>query len=197
MSNESNEPVDLALATLSSRELHAYKIWAGSNKPSLAPSLNAKLFQLYLNGKDCEEIRRLNPQLSLGEIAAAKIQGEWGRRREEHLSQLLEETSKRVQQTSMETTDFLCDILTAANREHGDKLRRFIQTGDSKDLGDFKIQSLASLKTVIETLYKLTGQDKQSQVRITGEVVHRKTEVIRPTSAEAGAVLKLITDDKR
>lgn len=197
MPKESREQlVERASASLSSRELHAYKVWCGSDKPPLAPSLNAKLFQLYLNGKDCEEIRRLNPQLSLGEVAAAKVAGDWEERRQAHLERLLDETTTRVKQATLETADFVCDLLAVASREHGDRLRRYIQTGDPGELGDFRIQSLPALKTAIETLQKLTGQDRQQQLKVTGEVVHRRGEAQKPTSEQAGAVLKLITDQR-
>lgn len=140
-----------------------------------------------------EEIRRLNPSLQLGEIVAAAIEGDWHRRRDEHLDDLLTQTALRVQQVTLETADFVCDLLSVANREHGDKLRRFLQSGNEAELGDFRITSLPALKMAIETLQKLTGQDRQSKVHIAGEVFHRQDNVSRvPTAAEAGAALKLI-----
>jgi hypothetical protein len=173
-------------------------VWRGTEKPPLAPSLNAKLFQLFLQGKGTEEIRRLNPQLGLGEIVAARIEGRWDERREEHLDALLSNTSLRVQQVTLETADFVCDILAVANREHGDRLRRYLQSGDETELGDFRVTTLAGFKTAIEMLQKLTGQDRQtsSKISVVGEVVHRPDSILSvarpPTSAEATSALKLL-----
>jgi hypothetical protein len=199
MSNESREArIQEAIAKLSKRDLHAYNIWRGTDRPALAPSLNAKFFNLYLNGKGCEEIRRLNPQFGLGDIVAARIEGEWDKRRDEHLDQLLDQTSRRLQQTTMETADFVCDLLAVANREHGDRLRRYLQTGDDKELGDFRISSLPGLKSAIEILQKLTGDDRKQSVTLAGEVLHRQTEEKKqPTPEQASNVLKLLIGDKK
>jgi len=199
MSNETREQaIERASALLSEREAHAYRIWCGSAKPALAPTLNAKLFALYLNGKDCEEIRRLNQQYSLGEIVAAKVQGDWDRRRQEHLDRLLAVTAERVQQAGAETIDLICDMLAVANREHGDKLRRYLQSGDERDLGDFRIASLPALKMAIESLQKLTGQEQQKVVKVSGQVTHTEAPAPKsvPTAAEAAGGLKLLLGKK-
>jgi hypothetical protein len=162
-----------AVATLTEREAHAYRIWQGTTRPSLAPSLNVKLFALFLQGKDAEEIRRLNPSLTLGDIVAAQVQGEWVARRRDHLDHLLREAATRVQQATLESADLVCDLLAVANRQHGDRLRRYLQTGDETELKDFKIDSIFGLKQAIETLQKLTGQDRRQVVDHQGEVLHR------------------------
>lgn len=155
---------------LSPRELHAYNVWLGSARPSLAPSLNAKLFVLYLQGKTCEDIRRLNEALTLGDIVAARVQGRWDERRDEHLDRLLSETSLRVQQETLETAGFLCDMLAVARSEYGEKFQRFLMTKDPKELGDLKIDSMDDLRKAIDMLQALTGQSRKSTVQHTGEV---------------------------
>ncbi len=195
MSNDTRETrIQAAVVRLSDREHHAYTVWCGSDKPGLAPSLNAKLFNLFLQGKSCEEIRRMNPSLSLGEIVAGAVEGDWHRRRDEHLDELLTQTSVRIQQTTLETADFVCDLLAVANREHGDRLRRYLQTGNEAELGDFRISSLPALKMVIETLQKLTGQERNQKLHVVGEVLHRNKdeESKKPTPAQASNVLKLL-----
>ncbi len=186
--------IEKADTLLSKRELAVYNIWRGTEQPVLAPSLNVKLFSLWLAGKDCEEIRRLNPALSLGQIIHARLTGDWDRRREEHIDKLLTETSTRVQQTTLEAATFVCDLIAVANREHGDRLRRYLQTGDEKELGDFRVSGLQGLKLAIEMLQKLTGQERKTT--ISGEVIHRAETNLpvnrEPTSQEAGIVLRLL-----
>lgn len=197
MSEQREQAIEKAKTYLTKRELGAYNYFCNSNQPALAPSTNARLFALFLQGKGTEEIMRLNPTLSLAQIVHARVEGRWDERREEHLDGLLNNTSLRVQQTTLETADFVCDLLAVANREHGDRLRRYLQSGDEKELGDFRISSLASLKTAIEVLQKLTGQERQStsKIAVSGEVVHRPAilSVARPPApAEAASALKLL-----
>lgn len=196
--NEKQESLEKAKNSLSKRELHAYTVWCGTEKAPLAPSLNAKLFNLYLLGKTCEEIRRLNPTLQLGEIVAARIAGRWDERRDDHLDQLLSATTQRVQQTTLETADFVCDILAVANREHGDNLRRYLQSGEPTELGDFRITSLTTLKIAIETLQKLTGQDKQQKLTVTGDITTRQAPADEslPSSQQAANILQLLAAAK-
>lgn len=194
MSNENKEQaIEKAKSNLTKREAHAYTIWCGTEDAPLSPALNAKLFNLFLQGKSTEEIRRLNQTLKLGAIVAARIEGRWDERREEHLDQLLSSTMQRVQQATLETADFVCDLLAVANREHGDKLRKYLQSGDESELGEFRINNLTSLKTTIEALQKLTGQERQTNVKVSGEVLHRPDSSDRTiTASEAGSALKLL-----
>jgi hypothetical protein len=162
--------------------------------------LNAGLFALFLAGKDTGEIHRLNPALSLGQIVEARISGNWDARRDEYLDKLLTETATNVQRASLEAATFISDLLTVANKEHGDKLKRYLQTGNPKELGDFKIDNLTQLKVAIETLQKLTGADKKSVVNVSGEVLHRPVASVeepatRTTPGESAAILKLLLGD--
>lgn len=197
MSNDRPESRDEAIARaaskLSPREAHAYSVWKGTDKPLIGPTLNSQLFQLYLNGKTTEEIRRLNPQLALGEIVAAKVEGRWDDRRDDHLDALLSETAKRVQQATLETVDFVCDLLAVANKEHGDKLRRYLQTGNANELGEFKIDNLPQLKATIEVLQKLSGQDQKPALPQQQPQSAPVSLPTRPVDAkEAGRVLRLL-----
>jgi len=199
MKNESrDEAIERVKPLLADRELGAYNNWCSSQLPALAPSLNAKLFQLFVNGKSCEEIRRLNLNLTLGQIVHARIEGDWDRRRTEHLEHLLTQTTARIQQVTVETADFVADLLAVANREHGDKLRRYLQSGDPNDLGDFKIDNIPQLKQAIEVLQKLTGQERQSAIHLSGSVETRPAQQQPgpPTSEQAGKVLQLLVGKK-
>ena len=182
---------------LTEGELFAWNYWQTSNQPALGSDLNAKLFSLFLNGKRPEEIRRLNPAISLGQIVAARIEGDWDKRREDHLDNLLNATSQRVQQATLQTADLVCDMLAVADREHGDKLRRYLQTGDEKELGDLRVDSIFSLTKTIEALQKLTGQDRKSTVEHQGQVVYRSgEEPVLATSDQAKQALKLLIGGK-
>jgi hypothetical protein len=92
-------------------------------------------------------------------------------------------------------------MLSVANKQHGEKLKRYLQTGNMDDLGEFKIDSIFNLKQTIEILQKLTGQDRVIRTETTnkGEVLHRHEGTVTtpvlsvskgPTAQEAADVLK-------
>lgn len=201
MSNDRPESRDEALARavsrLSPREAYAYSIWKGTDKPLIGSTLNAQLFQLYLNGKSTEDIRRLNPQLQLGEIVAAKVEGRWDDHRDEYLQRLNEGTAGRVLQSTLETAEFLCDALAVMRKRFGDRFQRYLQTGDEKELGDIKLENFTQLKGVVEAMQKLVGQDQKlgvvaPAVPAPAQVSTTPMPARTVDAKEAGRVLRLL-----
>jgi hypothetical protein len=161
-----------AIAKLTDKQVLAYNFFLESAQPALAPSLNAQLFELFLTGKDCDEIRRLNPAITLGQIVAARLQGDWDLRRDEYTDSLLDRTTERVRQSTLESALLVCDMLSVVNKEHGDAMRRYLQSGDTKELPSFRINTMQGFKYAVEVLQKLSGQDRQQQVKVSGTVNH-------------------------
>lgn len=171
---------------LSPRERAALAYFRASpNMRALDASFNSRLFELWLNGCDCAEIHRLNPALALGQVVAARVSGEWDRRREEHQSRLLDETSDRVKQVQLESVGFVANLMAAANKMHGDSVKAFLQTGDPADLGALRIDSLSAYQKAVDLLMKLTGQDKQ--VKVLADVTHRVAGAQKPLTATESA----------
>jgi hypothetical protein len=144
---------------LNEREQAAYEEHARHNNPPLSPSLEAELFQLYLNGIGLEDIVRLNKGLRLGAVARAAVEGNWYERRRAYADSLLGSVVPRVQQVQAEAIVFAADLLAAAHRLHGEKIRKFLQTGDEAELGDFAVRSIDQYRKGVELLLKMTGQD--------------------------------------
>lgn len=182
-------------AFLTKKEQDAYRYWQASNKPALSASLQAKLFELFLNGKSTEEILRMNPALGLGEIVQARISGEWDKRLEDYRNSLLDNTMRRVQQSTLESVTFVCDLLAATNKLEGDKIKKYLLTGDDRELGNIRIDSLAGYGRAIDTLQKLTGQDKK--VNVTGgvSITHKMNDSggsSAMSSDDAAGLLKML-----
>lgn len=158
---------------LNSRELAAYD-YVNSRpalQQALSPDTQAKFFSLFLNGTSCEEIARLNKGVSLGNIVRARVEGKWDLKRAEHIEHLLLTTRERLQQISLESVEFVSNMLAAAHKLYGDKFKQFLQTGQEADLGPFSIHGLKAYKEAIELLKTITGQDKKPQ-KVEGEIVH-------------------------
>lgn len=163
------------LEALSERELDSLKRFRegktkGLSYP-LAPVTQAKLFELYLNGSCCEDIQKLNPTFTLGQVVDACVDGKWEQRRRNHINRLLSRVRDRVVQVQSESVEFMSNMLAAAHKLHGDKLKKFLQTGNEKDLGDVKIENLEQYRKAADVLLKLTGQSNTQKVA--GEVTHR------------------------
>ncbi len=181
----SEEIVLSPVERLSPEERKAYKLYVQKNDPPLSPSVQAQLFSLYLNGTSCEEIAKLNPNFSLGMIVRARVEGLWDERRDAHLESLFSGVRERVQQVQMESVVFTSDLLSSANKMFGDKLKKYLQTGDERELGALRIDSLKQYRDAVDLLMKLTGQDKKIEVTGQTKTVVEFTGPVSPKDAAA------------
>ena len=185
---------------LSEREHKAYAYWCASKEPSIAPSTSAQFFQLFLQGKSCEQIRQINPGFQLGAIVAARINGKWDEEAAVHLKDLLGKARQRIQQTTLETVDLFCDLLTAKNKLYREKVMKFIQTGNEKEIEGLDLYGVKGYKEVIESLLKVTGQDSKKvsgNVTVTVEPPAAAAPVTSETAAAILSALKVAKDEKK
>ena len=178
---------------LNARERVAYEEHMRRQNTPLSPSLEAELFQLYLNGVGLEDIARLNKGLRLGAIARSAVEGDWYEKRRNYADSLLEAVVPRVQQVQAEAIVFAADLLAAAHKLHGNKIRRFLQTGDESELGDFSIRNIDQYRRSTEVLLKLTGQDNKSPQR--REIRSEQPMVKEYVPATIAVPQKLLPDD--
>jgi len=188
---------------LSEKELKAYEYFVASEEAEISPTTQAQLFELFLNGKSCQEIHKMNPGFQLGQIVSSRINGQWDELRKEYQDGLLKNVKDRAQQAQLETVVLLSDMLAAASKIHGKRLKKFIQTGDEKDLGGLRIESIRTLKDVLEMLLKATGQTETRKVQGLIEVEHHHTTGspeeqadISLEASNAADVLRLLEDHK-
>jgi hypothetical protein len=189
-----------AKSSLNPKELAAYDTYVASGKPALSLSMSLQLYELFLNGKSCEEIARLNPHFTLGMIVRARVEGLWDARKAAHVSELYGNVRDRVQQVQLEAVRFTTDMISAAHKQFSDKIQRYLMTGDERELGDLQIRNLRDYKSSLELLLKITGQDKEQ--KITGQVVHKHEGVPAPTAKaftpeQADEILKIMEARKK
>ena len=131
----------------------------------LAPETAVRFFELYLNGSDCSEIHRLNKAFPYESILWARIKYDWDKKKDELTFALTEKTKEKAVKAALETTSLLSDMLIAASKKHGDKLKKYIQTGNEEDLGDsMSIDNITSLIRAVEGLQKITGADRVQKI---------------------------------
>jgi len=166
----------------------------------LAPSTQAQLYTLFLNGRTLSEIRQLNPQFGLGQIVDAAVNGNWYQEKLDYQANLLKAARERLQQIGSESVSFLADSLAAAHKQHGQALLRYLQSGNEADLGAFGIGSIRQYKEVLELLLKATGQEKNSttNLNIKGVVEHVAGEsVVGAEVSSKGKSLAQLAAEKK
>lgn len=191
----------LARAVLSAEDLQLLRDYKESGKPRISPKVTSGFFELFLNGSSTKEIHQLNNTMPYGGILWARVDEKWDIQREEYIRDLTLGIREKMLKAQTETAGLLTDMLTAANKQHGVKIKKFIQTGDEKDLGNaMSITSIQSLMKVVEGLQKLTGQDKTIKIKSEETINHNVTVTTTDTgmSAESAAqILAVVAEDKR
>ncbi len=185
------------LKYLSDREKGVYREWQElKNRAPLSVTTSLQLYQLYLAGYSTDEITRLNDnKFPHGLVIESMIKHNWHDRRTQHLAELYGGIYDKVKQTQTEAIAFVADLLAAAHRKHGDKVKKFLQSGDAADLGALAIDTMTSYKTAADMLMKLTGQDKEKnaggKTLIVGQNLSVSTSEDKPALGEGGVTANI------
>lgn len=197
--------LEAAMAKLPANEYNVLKDYIESGKLELSIDLIGKFFNLYLNGSDTKEIYRLNPTIPYEAIIWARFKYNWDRQKEEYIFNLQVAVRDKVLKAQLDTTELMTDILAAAKQLNGDKIKRYLQTKDVKDLeGALQAESITGLLKVIEGLQKITGQDNIKRVK-TESTQNVNVNITQPTKApdellspEASEkIMAIMADEKR
>lgn len=179
----------------------------------LSPDTAAKFFELFLKGTNCHDIWKINKAFPYGAILDARVKFKWDQQKEEYAIRLQTDIKNKVAQAQLETADLMSDMLLAAKKLNSDKIKRYFQTGDEKELKDaLKIESLRSLKEIVEGLMKITGQDKGSTstikieasqtrdatpVSTNGNLISSGNNIETLETEDAAAILKILAEANR
>ena len=190
---------DSARALLSVPDLKLLNEYMLAGGKQLAPQTVGSFFELYLNGSDVAEIHRLNKAFPVEAIHWARIKYHWDSEKDRYINRLHMTVREKLLKTQAETVGLLSDMLAAANKKHGDKLKKYIQTGDEKDLaGALSIDSVNGLLKVVEGIQKITGAPPQKVTHEETLNVNVATTTDGALSAETAAkILAAVADDKR
>lgn len=196
--NDSETGLTKAIKALDQREWDAYRYFLDHKQPEVAEDTADKFYLLYVQGKTCEEIRRLHKGFSYGQVVAARVRYEWDERRTQYRRHLQTEVPQRAQQVHIETVDFLADMLTATQQKVRESIALYLQTGDQAHLKDVPIpKSAKDLKDLMALFMTATGQDKK-RVEFSGTVkVDGRTGMSTPVSSdEAAEIARQLLEQK-
>lgn len=184
------------------RDLASY-VLEGRNV-NLALQTAQKFFELFMNGCDANEIHRLNPTFPKGLIQLTRVRYNWDQMYRDAMLTMSSRVMNKISKAAVEATSIYTDMIAVANKQHGDSLKKYLQTGDAEYLKSaITINSIKDLATVIDSLQKLTGQDRTFTIEDKRE---NKATIINATpkpalsSGEMSStqqVLNILAEEKR
>lgn len=190
--NSPNPPavIDVAVVELigwTEREKTLLKEVEDKGFKPIAPTLSSQMAALFLQGYSCAEIAAQNKTFSESDILYCRKKFNWDRERDEYTANLTRRARESLQRQKMESIEFLTNTMSVMHKQHRDKMLRYLQTGNPEDLPEFQITSMKMYKEVIETISKVTGEDKDktpkslTQINVNNQSVAVKTDSERPT----------------
>lgn len=197
---KSEEYVAYATTDLPGEDLVILTDYLAAGGHPLSPDASARMFELFLNGSDAREIHRLNKAFPLGGVLDAQVRYKWTKMRDDYVIELQGRVREKVMKAQMETTELMTDILAAARKKHSDKLKKFLQSGDEKDLdGVINIDTIQGLMKVTEGLLKITGQDRvtKTETKNTQNLNVNITGGDKLEPEDAAKILQIMSDAKK
>jgi hypothetical protein len=178
----------VAMASLTERELQALRYFSKSKQPELSTELSDEMFVLFGQGRTCDDIRKLRgPAMNLGAIVHARVRDLWDKRLQDHQSSLVQRVPQIVQQTQLESAEFISKLLAGAHKLLSDKIDQYLATGESKHLVGTPLEGLTlrQYQQLLTTLATATGQDQKKTVHHTGGITFTPAQKITPANHAA------------
>ncbi len=161
---------------LTYRERLAYDAMVTSHaaRPPIAASTAVGMFQSFLAGKECDEIAKISGAFTLAEVVRTRVEDRWDERRKDYRESLLKGAQDSVRQEVLASTYFVLDQLAATRKYHGERIAKYLQTGEQEYISSLFIFNPKSMKEMVDVLMTLTGQNKpkNGQIDHTGTVTH-------------------------
>ena len=160
------------------------------------------MFQLFLEGYSCSEIAKQNPPFNEIDLLYCRKKYNWDIEKDKYAMELQQRVREKLMKTKLESLEFLSNTLAASHKYHNAQLLKYIQSGKEEDKPENLISGTTSYKAIIETIAKLTGEDRitTQNVNKTSNVVieNRKSETARVVSSDErkAKFKKILGDDK-
>jgi hypothetical protein len=179
------------------REREGLNVWRRGEEAPLPLARALQLYTLYLNGYSCDEIYRINGgRIPFGQIVDAKERYQWDERKKTQIDSVYSNIEEKIIRTKNDAILHITDRLAAAHKIMGDKLRLFLQDGDSSTLEGLDVEDLKTYKDLLNLLVTLTNtKDSKKDVRVDGTVNHVHVVGSQPkkmSGQEASNMLSLI-----
>ena len=143
---------------LSAREIEIGEKYLRKNKTAGAiEEVEAlKLYEMYLIGSSFHEIHQQFTQYETGQIILTAALNKWGIDRDRMQGTLRDRVKAKVVKSVIEQVDFLTSMLSVANTEHMEQMRKYILEEDAAK-PSLRIKSIKDYKEITDTLGKIVA----------------------------------------
>lgn len=116
-----------------------------------------RLYEMFMVGCSFYEIHQQFPQYSIDQIILTAALRKWPKDRDKMLFSLRDRVQAKVVKSVIEQVDFLTSMLSVANAEHLESMRKFIIDPENNPPPSVRVENIKEYKEVVETLQKLVA----------------------------------------
>lgn len=162
------KPIDeLAIFTVKERKA-LEEIEASGSRP-ISQTLALQFFELFLEGYTCYDIAKQNPPFKEGEILFLRRKYKWDEAKDDYAYKLQVQIRDKLIKQKLESLEFLTNMMAVTHKDQKEKTLRYLQTGKEEDRPETWITGPTAYKSVLETIQKITGEDRISTQNIKSE----------------------------
>jgi len=153
-----------------------------------------KLYELYLNGYTTEGIYKIvSDKYTWPQIVEAKFRYDWDKNRKRQVVALHKHVEERIVKARADGVTMIADWIAASKKFTGDKIQKYLVSGDPADLGAIDLSNLKTFKTLVEMLNMLAPAPKPDKdIQVTGVVNHVHQTLPQPSSQNAAKLLEIL-----
>lgn len=177
------EELPTAVAGWSQKELELVKRAETEGSKPISPILSAQFFELFLEGYSCSEIAKKNRGLSEADILICRKKYKWDEEKDKYAYDLTRQVREKLMKQKLESLEFLTNMLAVTHKEHREKMLKYLQTGRDEDKPENWVKSPNSYKQILETIQKITGEDRVTTQKVTSESTVKVEGSIHTTAA--------------
>src|ERR1700677_701043 len=136
----------------------------------VSATLQGEMLNLYLEGYTCDKIAKLNKGYSEIDILMCRYKYNWDRAKNDYADNLQQQILQKLKKVQFESLEFLTNMLSVLHKDERQKMLTYLQTGKSEDKPEIWLSSISTYKSLIETIQKLTGEDKVHKHEIKSDI---------------------------
>ena len=140
---------------------------------AISVSLGVQFFRLFLEGFSCLEIAKNNPGFTESDILICRKKYKWDEEKDQHIFDLNKRVMEKLAKSTLESLIFLTNTLTVHHKALEAQQAKYIQTGNEADLPKDWQLTPTGYKSILESIQKVTGQDRISTQKITTDTTVR------------------------
>lgn len=169
------------------------ELWRDRGEAPFSVSEAMDLYDLYLNGMTCEQIYKANSGvIPYGKILDARERYGWDKKKRDQIALAFKTVEERIVKTRIDAIHHLTMLLAAAHKSVGDRVQKYLATGDESYLGTLDPSNLKNYTTILQTLNTLTDAQKSKDINIGGVVEHKHSIALKPDVKSAAKLLEML-----